>query len=206
MIRPPGRNGVAFTEASDGDMRGDRDARTRVAERLGITGSWATVRQVHGGRTMRVDAPGDAGEADGMWTTNPGLPLAVFTADCFGVVLHAQDAVGVAHCGWRGADAGVARHVRDEMDAAGHPPTVAEVGPGIGACCFEVGAEVSARFEHEVSKTTWGTTSVDLPAVIGEQLAGLDVWTTPACTHHEDRWFSHRRDGTPMRLATVGWL
>lgn len=206
MIRPPDRNGVAFTEATDGDLRGDQGARARVSELLGIPPNWATVRQVHGGHTIRVDKPGDAGEADAMWTTSPGLPLAVFTADCFGVVLHAPGAVGVAHSGWRGADAGVVQNVRDEMTAAGHPPAVAEVGPGIGACCFEVGDEVSARFVDAVGQTTWGTTSVDLLAVINKQMEGLEMWTTPGCTRHEDRWFSHRRDATPMRLATIGWI
>lgn len=206
MIRPPARGGVAFTERADGDMRGDPTARARVGEILHIPDSWATVQQVHGNEIRLVDSPGAAGEGDAIWTTTHQLPLAVFTADCFGVVLHGMGAVGVAHAGWRGAGLEVVRGLRAQMEAAGHEIERAEVGPGIGPCCFEVGPEVAIRFEGNCGQTTWGTTSVDLPAVIGEQLEGVETWTAGGCTKHEERWYSHRRDGTPMRLATIGWL
>jgi len=206
MIRPPSRHGAAFSEATDGDLRSDPAARDELSRALGISGSWSTARQVHGADVLAVDSPGDAGRADALWTTVSGLPLAVFTADCFGVVLHASDAVGVAHAGWRGADSGVVARLRSEMSRAGHEPTRAEVGPGIGPCCFEVGPEVAARFHRHDAETTWGTSSVDLAAAIEAQLDGVDTWLVDGCTHHEDGWFSHRRDGTLSRLATVGWL
>lgn len=206
MISPPGRQGVAFSEGSDGDLRGDSAARSRLSRSLGITEDWATVRQVHGRELIRVETPGDAGEADGLWTSERGLPLAVFTADCHGVVLHASDAVGVAHAGWRGVDAGVVGRLRSEMADAGHEPHLAEIGPGIGPCCFEVGPEVAGRFPATSAITTWGTTSVDLGLAVKSQLEGTDVWAVGSCTMHEAGWFSHRQDGTPWRLATVGWL
>lgn len=206
MIRPPSRNGVAFSEATDGDLRGDIAARTRASQALGVTDEWATVRQVHGRGVVRVGAAGDAGAADALWTTASGLPLAVFTADCFGVVLHSDAAVGVAHAGWRGADAGVVAALRDEMGLAGHDPIRAEIGAGIGPCCFEVGPEVAERFKDHVGETTWGTTSVDLVNAIEGQLAGIATWYVDGCTHHEDTWFSHRRDQTGRRLGTIGWL
>jgi YfiH family protein len=206
MIEPPARSGVAFSEESDRDLRDDLEARHQAAGRLGIDGEWATVSQVHGGTVLHVDAAGNAGEADALWTTASGLPLAIFTADCFGVVMHAADAVGVAHAGWRGAEAGVVTRLREEMSGAGHAPLRAAVGPGIGPCCFEVGEEVAARFETARADTSWGTVSVDLPSVVRAQLRGLEVWSVDACTFHEPGWFSHRRDATPRRLAAVGWL
>lgn len=206
MIRPPARNGVAFSEGSDGDMRRNHSARSAISEALGLSDAWATVRQVHGGEVLRADAPGEAGEADALWTTEPDLPLTVFTADCFGVVLHADEAVGVAHAGWRGADAGVVVNLRRQMAAGGHEPRRAEIGPGIGPCCFEVGPEVAERFADVTGETDWGTDSVDLPAAILRQLEDLDVWSATACTYHEGRWLSYRREGTSERLATIGWL
>lgn len=206
MIRPPWRSGVAFSEEGDGDLRGNSGARNRLSARIGISSSWATVRQVHGGDVVFVDAPGDAGTADALWTTMTDLPLAVFTADCFGVVLQADSAVGVAHAGWRGADQAVVANLRREMSEAGYEPGRGAIGPGIGSCCFEVGPEVVARFRNHTAETTWGTSSVDLAAVIGDQLEGVATWSVEGCTHHEDRWFSHRRDGTLHRLATIGWL
>jgi copper oxidase (laccase) domain-containing protein len=80
------------------------------------------------------------------------------------------------------------------------------VGPGIGSCCFEVGEEVAAEFEAVRDETTWGSTSVDLVAFLKTQLDGLDIWLADSCTFHQPGWFSHRRDQTPARLATIGWL
>jgi copper oxidase (laccase) domain-containing protein len=92
------------------------------------------------------------------------------------------------------------------MVDAGHPPVNAGVGPGIGACCFEVGPEVAERFARSRATTTWGTASVDLGAVLTEQLAGLETWALGGCTFHDDGWFSHRKDGTASRLAAIGWI
>ena len=205
MIRPPW-DGVAFSERSDGDLRNDPVARDRASTGLGLPPHWGETRQVHGNEVLRVDEPGPAGEADAMWTGEEGLPLAIFTADCLGVVLGASDAVGVAHAGWRGAAGDVVGKLRSTMSAAGHPPVRAAVGPGIGPCCFEVGPEVADRFPGRLSRTSWGTTSVDLAAVVAFALEGLDVWASGACTKHEDGWFSHRADATPQRMAAIGWL
>lgn len=205
MIRPP-QPGAAFTEADDGDTRNDPGARASISEALGVSAEWATVRQVHGADAVFAGEPGEYGEADALWTTVPGLPLAVFTADCFGVVLRAEGAVGVAHAGWRGTVSGVAGGLRDEMERAGHPPRTAAVGPGIGPCCFEVGPEVAERFGANRARTTWGTTSVDLRQSLLVELAGLETWVCDRCTRHDEGLFSHRRDSTPKRLAALGWI
>lgn len=206
MILPPGSSGVAFTNAADGDQKEDDDARRSVSERLGIEPLWATVTQVHGNRVVHVTGPGNAGEADGLWTDRHQLPLAVLTADCFGVVLVAPTAVGVAHAGWRGARGAVAAQLSKEMSHAGHRPTTAFVGPGIGACCFEVGPEVAREFPSNLGQTTWGTTSVDLRSVIDGQLGEAWMSHIGGCTMHELTWYSHRRDGAPARMAAIGWL
>lgn len=206
MIQPPGWDGVAFSDDSDGDLRDDERARHAAARALGIEGRWATVRQVHGNEVRRVSQAGDAGEADALWTTTTRLPLAVFTADCYGVVLGAPGSVGVAHAGWRGAAGGVVTNVITAMTAAGHPPQRAAIGPGIGPCCFEVGAEVAERFPTWATTTSWGSTSVDLAAAVRAQLDGLEIWASDGCTVHDDGWFSHRDSGTSERMAAIGWL
>lgn len=206
MIRPPGRDGAAFSERADGDMRHDPDARALVSGMLEIPNEWAVVRQVHGDAVVEVDTPGDAGDADALWTTEIGLPVVVFTADCFGVVLHAERAVGVAHCGWRGTVAHVVEKLHRQMANAGHEPVWAAIGPGIGPCCFEVGTDVSEPLGPFTDETTWATTSVDLVAALRDQLRGIESWSVDRCTHHDQGWFSHRRDGDVRRMATIGWL
>src|SRR5680860_1271637 len=94
--------GVAFTWSDDGDMRSDAEARERVGTQLGLDSDWATVEQIHGGDVHVVSSPGTPGMGDGVITSTRRLPLAVFTADCLGVVFAAPDAVGVSHAGWRG--------------------------------------------------------------------------------------------------------
>ena len=208
MIQPPVATGagVAFSDASDGDIRGDNGQRTDLARRLGIPDRWATVDQVHGRQVVEVDEPGPQGKADAMFTTTRGLPLAIFTADCAGVVLHAPGAVGLAHAGWRGAAAGVVSALMTDMRRAGFEPTSAEIGPTIGPCCLEVGPEVSDQFREFTAMTSWGSTSINLEEAIKQQLDGLETWVSGICTMHEPGWFSFRRDRTMARMATVAWL
>jgi polyphenol oxidase len=204
--RPPGIDGAAFTDASDGDQRNDLTARSAVSSWLGISRDWATVRQVHGASLTRAASSGELDDADAIWSDMPGLPVAVFTADCFGVVLSSESAVGVAHAGWRGAASGVVLVLREEMIRQGHEPVAAAIGPGIGPCCFEVGPEVAERFPQDVAETRWGAISVDLISALRRQLDGMDVWVSGACTMHEMSLYSHRRNRTALRNATIAWV
>lgn len=140
-----------------------------------------------------------------MFTTKEGLPLAIFTADCAGVAIHARGAVGVAHAGWRGAASGVVTALILDMRRAGFEPTIAAMGPALGPCCLEVGPEVTAQFDGFTSKTSWGSPSIDLEEALRAQLDGLEIWAADRCTLHEEGWFSHRRDRTAARMATIAW-
>ncbi len=197
---------IHFTVASDGDMRGDLAARAEISARLGIDSSWATVDQVHGAEVRYVDRPGSAGPADGLFTDRRRLPVAIFTADCFPVVLVASGGIGIAHAGWRGTVAGVVSSLRGAMAAAGLEPVHAKIGPGIHACCFEVGPEVSARFPEHLSETTWGSPSVDLLGALQDQLADLPVVVEGSCTYCGDNTFSYRRDVTTRRMGAIAWI
>ncbi|MBI5157443.1 MAG: polyphenol oxidase family protein [Acidimicrobiia bacterium] len=206
MIRPGSLPGVMFGGAADGDPRRDATARRRMAAAAGIGVDWAWMRQVHGATVVRATGPGVLGEADAVFTTVPGLPLAVGIADCYPVVLVAEEGVGIAHAGWRGVLAGVVAELRAAMTAAGTGPTRAAIGPGIGPCCFEVGSEVAERFPGFASTTSRGTPGVDLPAALRAQLVGLTVWESGVCTMSDAGYHSFRRDGTAHRQAGVAWL
>jgi len=195
MIVP--RPGVVFTTAADGDMRGDHSRRSG----LGAPDNWATVRQVHGADVVEVACPGDHGAADGLTTRRAGLALAVFTADCLGIVLHGPSQVTVVHAGWRGLAAGVVERAVASMGVV----ESAAIGPHIRSCCFEVGPEVAARFADHTSQTTWGTTSVDLAAAVEARLP-VSPESVDLCTRCGSDTFSHRRDATASRLAAVGWI
>lgn len=197
--------GAVFTLAADGDLRGDPVARRRVSDELGIEGAWATVNQVHGATVVEVTEAGNHGEADALYTTRPDLPLAVFTADCVGVVVHGSGGVGVAHAGWRGTLAGVVEALIGRMKEAGVEPEVAFVGPAIGPCCYEVGPEVRARFVGFEATTRDGRPAIDLPAAVVARLEDLLVNRVGWCTVDGPDTFSHRRSGELRRMAALGW-
>ena len=207
LIRPPGFRGAAFTTAAAGDMlSGDRG---EVSGTLGIRAEWASLRQVHGGNVLTATEPGRAGPGDALVTCTPGLPLAVMTADCVGVVLETDDAVGVAHAGWRGVVAGVVAATARRLEGLGRRPGPvlrAATGPLIGPCCFEVGPEVAGLFHDRHVKSIGGMTTVDLATAVRDQVPEAEWWSVEACTRCEEGWFSFRADRTEHRLATLGWI
>ena len=193
-----------FSAAEDGDLRsGDRIS---FSLGHGFSPDWATVDQVHGSDVLVVSQPGLGGEADGLVTATPGLPLAVFTADCLGVVFESERAVGVAHAGWRGLDAGVLEATRDKLAGLGGIPMRAIAGPAIGPCCFEVGPEVADRFPRSLGTTSWGTVSVDLVGEARRRLPDVSFEQQGGCTRCDDRYFSFRNGDRTVRMAAVGWI
>lgn len=206
MIRPPGFRGVAFGEASNGDLRVDEASRRAASSSLGIPPEWAHITQVHGARVVRAREPGSHGEADAIYTTRHALPVAVATADCVPVVLEGVGFAAVVHAGWRGAIAGVIPSMLRELERNELSVERAAIGPSIGSCCYEVGDEVAEHFDGHVSQTSWGTTSVDIAGYLEDQLNGIDVWKSQRCTYTDDDLHSYRRNRTKQRQVAVAWL
>jgi len=200
-----------------------------------VTGSRLTplvaVRQVHSNRSMVLRKPwmgfdSDAvPEVDGIITDQPGLLLAIQTADCVPVLVvdRMRRVVAGFHAGWRGTverivELGVGR-MRAEF---GSEPgdLAAAIGPGIGSCCYTVGDEVLERFTKNFSyapelfsqkamepegSVEGGDISVDLRVDLIEanrrQLlaAGLradSISVVGGCTGcHPELFYSHRTSG-----------
>ena len=128
MILPGGFRGAAFGTAAEGDARVDLEARAAFAAAVDVTEAWAFVSQVHGATVIEARRPGNLGEADAIFTTRPGLPVAVGTADCVPIILEGPDVAAVVHAGWRGVVAGVvpaAIAIKTGCDD-GHPHLVAQ--------------------------------------------------------------------------------
>jgi len=121
-------------------------AAAQVAQALGLEGA-AFCRQVHGAEVLVVDAPGLAGEADGLVAGAAGLGLVGFSADC-PIILAAdpvRGAVGMAHASWRGTVARIARRLIEQMTGRfGTAPrdVTACLCPSAGPCCYQVGGDV----------------------------------------------------------------
>jgi hypothetical protein len=213
MIRweAPGPYVVAFTERDGGVSAGDYaslnlgsrgDDRARMAENrrlacdeLGLDPERLTMNRQHHTANVHRAVPGTVEVGDALWTDEPGLPLLALTADCVPVAIvaaGASPAIAVVHAGWRGLAAGVV-----EAAAAALPegPKAAAVGPSIGPCCYEVGDEVAARFDPDLTQgrmlDLWTAAEHSLRRAGVATVERLDLCTR--CRH--ERFFSHRASG-----------
>ena len=186
----------------------------------------AFLRQVHGAGVSRVDgeAGGFVGEGDILLTETPGVPLAIFTADCLAIILFdpVGRRLGVAHVGWRGTVKSAAAVAARALTAAGSRPSdlVAAISPSIGPCCYEVDqpvldplrTEFSREWQRWVRAVGDGKWMLDLWAANESQLvtAGLSpdhIVNSRLCTAcRSDLFFSYRKEGSVGRLVTVASL
>lgn len=156
----PGEMNLGFTEADDRKTV----ARNRKLFAEAVTGNrttpLVTLRQFHSNLIVQATRSDAARrfprKADGQITGEPGLLLAVQTADCIPVLVADRRlrVVGAFHAGWRGTlkrivEIGVGRM---RIAFASRPEDlVAAIGPGNGACCYAVGEEVRSAFESQFS-------------------------------------------------------
>jgi YfiH family protein len=206
MIRSGTIPGLAFGHELDGDARSDTEARLRMSTELGIPAAWATVRQVHGTDVVRADGPGDHGEADGIVTATPGLPITVATADCLPIALAGERSIALVHAGWRGLAAGVIDAGRAAITDMGDDVRFAVIGPHIRSCCYEVGDDVVDQLGGFAAETRAGTRSADLTSAALARLDGIRTEVIDICTMDDPEYASYRETGTAARQVTVAWL
>ncbi|MGQ9628744.1 MAG: peptidoglycan editing factor PgeF [bacterium] len=187
--------------------------RARLSESLGFDArAIVAAQQVHG-CNISIVGEGNRGRGalnfedglpgtDALITSSPGLPLAVFTADCVPILIAdlGKRAVAAIHAGWRGTAKGVARRAvklmreKFESDPSHY---IAAIGPSIGPCCYEVGPEVVEAVGREFSNGG----KVDLWAANQDQLEGegippQNIFVSRICTfHNPELFYSYRRDG-----------
>jgi YfiH family protein len=189
--------------------------RARLATQVGLPRErFLYGRQVHGTRVRRAMEPPSqqrpVAEEDGQATALDGAAATVFVADCLPIVLAADGAVAAIHGGWRGLAGGiVAEGVAALRELGGDGPVRAAIGPGAGACCYEVGEEVHEHFAA-VPGARSGERNLDLVAIARAKLAdaGVDeVHATGLCTMcSPELFFSHRGEGgLTGRQAGVVW-
>ncbi|MGY2913031.1 polyphenol oxidase [Ewingella americana] len=111
-------------------------------------------KQVHGTRIVDISHPAQpCGEADGFYTSQPGILLTVFSADCLPLIFSRQDGrrVGVVHAGWRGLKAGIIEKMAERIHQDGSVEDwVVSIGPAARTCCYEVSQELVDEFLRDV--------------------------------------------------------
>ena len=125
--------------------------------------------------------------------------MLALSADCLPIAVALTGArppaLAVLHAGWRGLAEGV---VEAGVQALGGGPAAAVVGPAVGPCCYEVGPEVSAQFDPDL--TDDGILDLWSAAERALRRAGVaQVERVDRCTRcNPELFFSHRRSG-PVR-------
>lgn len=209
--------------------------RALLAQALGIEPLALTIpQQVHGNHVAIVKSR-DRGrgavdyddallKADAAVTNTPNLPLMVLIADCVAVSLHdpKQNAIGLAHAGWKGTLGRIAGHTVAKMEEAfGSDPAdlIAGISPSIGRGHYDVGEDVVTAFRKEFGRPAAadfteedmdGTCYLDLWAANEAQLlergvAEKNVTVSEMCTACiPERFYSHRHEsGKTGRFAAV---
>ena len=158
-----------------------------------------------------------------MVTDQPGLALAILTADCQPVLFSDPVAgvIGAAHAGWRGTLDGILESTLDAMETLGakRAQIRAVIGPSISQGAYEVGPDFFDNFTMEHSDNArffaGGTNDRLQFDLIGFGLlklrqagVGHAEWTGH-CTYSEpDRFYSyrqatHRKEPDYGRLISV---
>jgi YfiH family protein len=187
-----------------------------------------TMRQVHGDGLIEVTEKKakEVGEADGMVTREPGAYLGVLTADCVPILLVApqRKVVAAVHAGWRGTLAGIgAKMVRlfGEKYGLAASDIEAALGPSIGACCYEIQADVArpllaqwgvlaeSSLEQRNGKRFVDLRRLNRSILEKAGIAAAAIFEIGPCTScAADEFFSYRRERaeTGRQLSFIGWL
>ena len=202
----------------------DDDARGALRGAGLDLGRVAYARQVHGADVLRAPSGGGwSGAGDALTTTERGVPLAIFTADCLALMLWDSVAhvLTLAHVGWRGTVRGATRAaVRATVECGARAERLhAAIAPSIGPCCYEVdepvlrelGAAFGRRARAWCRPAREGHAMLDLWTANEWILAdaGVDpdqIENARLCTAcHLDLLYSYRK-GNRGRLVTVAAL
>jgi YfiH family protein len=225
--RQRGHGGGPFATFNLSDYVGDSTAavnlnRALLRAQLSLPSEPHWLRQVHGTRVLRLDAPPLEGvqppEADASVTAIPGVVCVVQTADCLPVLLCDRDGTYVAavHAGWRGLVAGVIEAAVTEMKTPG-TRLMAWLGPAIGPDAFEVGDDVRDAFTRDDAGAAsafrsrgegkWVADLYQLARLRLQRLGIEHVSGGTWCTYTDaQRFYSYRRDGVTGRMATLIWI
>jgi YfiH family protein len=143
-------------------------------------------------------------QADAVVTDEPGLAIAVRTADCCPVFFYAPDkkVIAAVHAGWKSTRGRITAKTVEYMRRVwGVDPKVlrAVIGPCIRQDSYPVGEEFLAYFPQDVRRTASGS-YFDLAGANTRQLkeSGLcaeNIFDSRLCTFKgADRFFSFRRE------------
>ncbi len=217
----PGKE-FTLSYSSSPDRELVRSNREQIAIALGITPEKLVMpSQVHKTRIVNVTSSttkDELMETDALITSEPGICIAVMSADCVPILLYDKKnhVCGAVHSGWKGTVARILektlREMQKQFGTKGRD-VVAGIGPSVSQQSYEVGEEVVNAVRESFSNTS--ELLVTLPA----NKAKLNLWNAnkmqleefgvPAsqieisdlCTVINNQYFFSARKGDAGRFA-----
>ena len=184
--------------------------------------SFQWLDQIHSSSIVQIKVSGQEKKGDGLICKEPGIACCILTADCLPIFFTNKSGteIALAHAGWRGICSGIIENLVNTMDSE-PGDIIAWLGPGIGPCHYEVGAELKSRFKQSITSTKlWADIEQCFYFAKGSNKFFLDLYQAAKvilasvgvgqiygggeCTYcQEDEYFSFRRDGDTGRMASV---
>lgn len=163
----------------------------------------ATLHQIHSDIVVCADGRrGLIGDGDALIADRAGSLVAVKTADCLPILMAdvRRRRVAAVHAGWRGTVREIAAKTLAALDA--NPADVhAALGPAIGPCCFEVGADVAAQFKKWFPergdldrRTTLDLAEANRRQLLAASVPAEQLYVAGLCTRCGEEFHSYRRD------------
>jgi len=225
----PGECSLNLGESPGDSMERVHENRRRFLSALRLEKAHlVTLHQVHSNRVYIIEdisRQWNQSEGDALATRVENAALAVKTADCLPVLIAdpACNAVAAVHSGWKGTLSRVLLEtVREMQRSFGSDPAelLVAVGPGIRACCYEVGSDVAGLFDAEYRGGALTKPADARPGKYFLDLCGaLDIQLNVAGVRPENRYdlgictccntrefFSHRGEGpgSGRMMAVIG--
>ncbi|MBI5787790.1 MAG: peptidoglycan editing factor PgeF [Candidatus Schekmanbacteria bacterium] len=181
----------------------------------------ACLKQIHRDQIIVLEkTPESPPIADASITKQPGIVLAIQTADCVPILIADPEnkIIAAVHAGWRGTVANILAKTLKKMFELGADPQkcLVAVGPCIGPCCYQVDNLVIDQlkaagipWQAYVGAEDHGHWNLNLAAInirqarmtgIPQQrISRLDLCT--ACNN--GHFFSYRREGKTGRMLNM---
>jgi len=188
-----------------------KPARENFYQELGIdTKKVFMSGNIHGNQVKLISSKDNYGRVegyDGLLTTEPGLTLAVKTADCLPLffVDPKNKIIGLIHSGWKGTAGNIAGAAVEEFKKLGSNSTdlLVAIGPSIKKCHYDISPErlieMSGLKKYITEKN--GKFFVDLQTAVVDELlvAGVsqdNIDADPPCTMCKpEKYFSYHSSG-----------
>ena len=209
---------TSFSTGDDPDRVAQN--RQRIRDALDPKSLSVYINQVHGDRTVEVDAAFDESgnrppEADAMMTGQPQRLLVIQVADCQSVMMFDREKRVAAnvHAGWRGSIQNIVGKCIDRMAARFQTRAndiIAGVGPSLGPCCAEfIHYEKEIPLHLHTYRTKKDGVLFDFRKMSADQMVqkgvrAANIELMDICTKcRPDLFYSYRRERVTGRFASA---